>query len=345
MGDAKRPVFELAIVRIASRLVPRSARKAWILEWQGELVAHVQDLEIRGALTLRARGHLLLRAGGCLVDALLYRDGRWTMNGFLHDVRIAARGLARRPGFSMVIVATLAVGIGSTTSIFSVARDVLLRPFPYPEPDRVVAVQGFDLDMQGFSGNVTYPNVFDLDAAATSFDGIGAARYWVPALEDERGSVVVRGATVTANYFDILGVEAGQGRFFRADEEGPGREPLVVISHSLWVDRFGADPTLVGRDIHLSGAAYRVIGIASRDYEDPWLMGGPGPSPSFGARLRVPPPSGPDRDGAGRGSPVSAPTCRMLSLKTSSTRSSRGSSRSIRATTEIVGCGSHRFWS
>ena len=151
MCDAKRPVFELAIVRIASRLVPRSARKAWILEWQGELVAHVQ-----------------------------YRDGRWTMNGFLHDVRIAARGLARRPGFSMVIVATLAVGIGSTTSIFSVARDVLLRPFPYPEPDRVVAVQGFDLDMQGFSGNVTYPNVFDLDAAATSFDGIGVARYVAP---------------------------------------------------------------------------------------------------------------------------------------------------------------------
>lgn len=211
------------------------------------------------------------------------------MNGFLHDVRIAARGLARRPGFSMVIVATLAVGIGSTTSIFSVARDVLLRPFPYPEPDRVVAVQSFDLDMQGFSGNVTYPNVFDLDAAATSFDGIGVARYWVPALEDERGSVVVRGATVTANYFDILGVEAGQGRFFRADEEGPGREPLVVISHSLWVDRFGADPTLVGRDIHLSGAAYRVIGIASRDYEDPWLMGGPGAEPQLWRTVASPP--------------------------------------------------------
>jgi putative ABC transport system permease protein len=202
------------------------------------------------------------------------------MSGLAQEVGMVARGLLRRPGFSGMVVATLALGIGAATAIFGVARDVLLRPFPYPDPDRVVSVQDVRADRDELS-NVAYPNIADLDAAARSFEEIGAARWWDPALEDETGSIVLRGATVTANFFRILGVEPGEGRFFRPDEEGEGREPHVVLAHALWVERFGADPNAVGRDLRLSGETYRVIGVTPADFEDPWLMDGPGAEPQI----------------------------------------------------------------
>lgn len=270
------PRLARCIVRVTGQLVPASARASWLREWEAELDARWDALAERSALTTRARLDLMLRACGSVMDAITYGRGGWTMDGYGHDVRIAARGLLRRPGFSGVIVVTLALGIGATTAIFGVARDVLLRPFPYPDPDRVVSVQELQEGRVGFEGNVTYPNIHDLGLAAKSFEAIGAARWWIPALEDERGSVVLDGATITANFFDILGTDAGEGRFFRADEQGEGRESLVVLSHELWVDHFGADPAVVGSDIRLSGDAYRVIGVTAADFEDPWLLDGPG---------------------------------------------------------------------
>lgn len=289
MASSKGPTLALALVRMASVFVPYSARRTWRDEWEAELLARWEELHDRSALTMGARADLLRRATGSLVDAVFYGEGGWTMSGFWQDVRFAARSLARRPGFATIAVLTLVVGIGANTAIYSVARDVLLRPFPYPEPDKVVAVQEFRTTREGFSGNVTYPNIADLDEAATSFEAIGAVRWWVPALEDDRGSVVLEGATVTANFFEILGVEPGEGRFFRPDEQGEGRDALVVISHSLWVSQFGADAGLVGTDIRLSGASYQLIGVTSSDFEDPWIMGGPGDSPQVWRTVPSPP--------------------------------------------------------
>jgi putative ABC transport system permease protein len=289
MSGSAGPRLARTLARLASRLVPSGERTEWLREWEGELVARWEELRATRTLTLRTRLDLLLRASGSFVDAISYERWRWTMGGFWQDVKIAARGLAKRPGFSAIIVLTLGVGVGANTAIFSVARDVLLRPFPYPDADRVVSVEGFDVTREGFAGNVTYPNVFDLDAAASNFEAIGAARWWVPALEDERGSIVVRGATVTANFFTILGMEAGLGRFFGLNEEGEGRENQVVLSHAFWVDRFGADPGLVGSDVRLSGESYRVIGVTPSNFEDPWLMGGPGAEPQVWRTVASPP--------------------------------------------------------
>ena len=173
--------------------------------------------------------------------------------------------------------------------MFSVAHDVLLRPFPYPQPDRVVAVQGGVVGTETPAGNVTYPNIHDLAESTSSFAGIGATRWWVPALEDDGGSVVLRGATVTSNYFEILGVAPEIGRFFALEEQGEGRENLVVLTSSLWVDRFGADPSVVGSEVRLSGITYRVIGITGADFEDPWLMDGPGQEPQIFRTVSSPP--------------------------------------------------------
>ena len=289
VANTRGPRLALALVGLASRLVPRSARLHWRREWEGELLGRWEELEARDDVNVRTRLDLLLRASGSLLDALFYEGGRWRMDGLLEDIGVAVRSLIRRPGFTLVVVLTLAVGIGANTAIFSVAKDVLLRPFPYPEPDKVVAVLGHTEGRVGFSGNVTYPNIFDIGEGAQSFEMIGATRYWSPALEDDRGSIVMRGATVTSNFFHILGVEPGLGRFFALEEQGMARDRLLVMSHSFWSDQFGADATIIGRDLPISGVTYRVIGVTSEDFEDPWIMGVPGAEPQVFRTVASPP--------------------------------------------------------
>ena len=289
MANTPGPRLALALVALASRLVPRSARLHWRREWEGELLGRWDELEARDDVNLGTRLDLLMRATGSFVDALFYEGGSWSMEGLLQDIGVAVRSLLRRPGFTLVVVLTLAVGIGANTAIFSVAKDVLLRPFPYPEPDKVVAVLGHTEGRVGFSGNVTYPNIFDIGEDAQSFEMVGATRYWSPALEDDRGSIVMRGATVTSNYFHILGVEPGLGRFFALEEQGSGRDRLLVLSHAFWSDKFGADATIIGRDLPISGVTYRVIGVTSEDFEDPWIMGGPGAEPQMFRTVASPP--------------------------------------------------------
>lgn len=289
MARAPGPRLALALVVFASRLLPRSERLHFHREWEGELLGRWEELEARGDVNLGTRLDLLMRAGGSLVDALFYEGGRWRMEGLLQDIGVAVRSLMRRPGFALVVILTLAIGIGANTAIFSVAKDVLLRPFPYPDPDKVVAVLGRTQGRVGFSGNVTYPNIFDIGEGAQSFEMIGAMRYWSPALEDDRGSIVMRGATVTSNYFHILGMEPGLGRFFALDEQGTGRDRLLVLAHTFWRDQFGADATIVGRDLAISGVTYRVIGVTSEDFEDPWIMGGPGAEPQVFRTVASPP--------------------------------------------------------
>ena len=159
-------------------MLPRSVRRDWLREWEGELLGRWDELEANDDVNLGTRLDLLLRAGGSLVDALFYEGGRWRMDGLFQDIGVAVRSLMRRPGFTLVVVLTLAVGIGANTAIFSVAKDVLLRPFPYPEPDKVVSVFGHTVGRVGFSGNVTYPNIFDIGESAQSLEMIGVARYW-----------------------------------------------------------------------------------------------------------------------------------------------------------------------
>ena len=289
MSRAPEPTAALWMVRAASRLVPGDARERWRREWEAEVQSHWAELRERNQLTVVARARLLLRTTGSFVDAMRYGEGRWTMRGFGDDVKGATRQLRRNPGYAAVVVATLAVGVGGSTAVFGVASDVLLEPFPYPEPEKVVAVESYSLDRLGFAGSVTYPNMADMAESTASFEGLGLIRWWMPALDTGDGATIVRGATITANFFEILGVRAGQGRLFRPDEEGEGRPDLVVLSHDLWTTHFGADPDVVGRDVRLNDIPYEVIGVVAEDFEDPGLMGGPGSEPQLWRTVASPP--------------------------------------------------------
>ncbi|HSM03659.1 MAG TPA: ABC transporter permease [Longimicrobiales bacterium] len=170
----------------------------------------------------------------------------------MNGVRQVLRGLARRPGFTTVTVLTLAVGIGSATAVFSVADTVLLRPLPFPEPERLVRLEQRREQAPDVSVEAAYVDVVALDQELDAFDGVAAWASGSGRLV-ELGDAVERvpGKVVTWNFSRVLGVEPLRGRLFEAEDGAPGAAPVVVLHEALWRRRFGADPGVVGSTIRL----------------------------------------------------------------------------------------------
>lgn len=182
------------------------------------------------------------------------------METFRQDVRLALRALARQPGFAVVAVVTLALGMGATSAIFSVFRAVLLAPLPYSEPDRRVMVwsrwTGWDKTW------VSSAEVRDYRQRVRSLSAIAAWSTGQVNLTGSGDPERVRAAQVTANLLDVLGRAPLLGRGFQAGEDATGEgAAVVVIGHGLWQRRFGSDPGLVGRVVQLDGRGHEVIGV------------------------------------------------------------------------------------
>ncbi len=176
------------------------------------------------------------------------------------DVGFALRQLVAHPAFSLIAVLTLALGLGATTAIFSVVNAVVLRPLPVPAPERLVTLGG-EYTIAS-AGNYTV-----LAERQRSFSSLGAAQFSSFNLsEGERPERTV-GSRVTASYFDVFGIPPARGRVFGADEDQPGREQVVVLSHRLWQRRFGADRAIVGRDIRMNGQPYTVLGVMPSSFD------------------------------------------------------------------------------
>ncbi len=237
-----------------------------------ELAFHVEmrtrELEAKGWPRDAAREEVLRRFGD--LDrvrrecATLGRDRnrRVSVKGvlfdLLRDVRHGVRQLRRSPGFSAAAVLTLALGVGGTTAIFSVVNAVVLRPFAFAEPERVVLVAE---TWRGNVGDVSAGNFVDWEEASTSFDRMAAARWSNFNLSTEDAPERVLGLQVTQGYFDVFGVSPLHGRVFFPEEDAPGRETVVILSQSLWEERFDADPGIVDRDVRLNGVPYTVVGV------------------------------------------------------------------------------------
>ena len=189
-----------------------------------------------------------------------------------NDLRYAVRTLRRSPGFAIVAVLTLALGIGANTAILSVVNGVLLRPLPYASPDRLVrlytAFRGsgtprYSMSQPEFMDYKGLTPVFENAAAYTgaSLTLTGGCSAMRSACEPER----VRGIAATRELFPVLGVTPLRGRNFEGDEGRTGREPVVILAYQFWQNRFGGDPTLLGRALTLNGVSRRVIGILPPD--------------------------------------------------------------------------------
>lgn len=189
------------------------------------------------------------------------------MGTLLKDIRYGLRSLLKHPGFTAIVVVTLAVGIGASSAIFSVVNTVLLRPLPYARAERIVAIQ--ELNPDGKRVQVTPANFLDWRAQNTVFEQL-AAIFTRPAnlvLADQAERIDL--AMTSANFFSVFGIEPERGRFFIPSDEQAGHALVVVISHGLWQTRFGADASLVSKPITLDGVSYTVVGIAPAGFRYP----------------------------------------------------------------------------
>ena len=190
------------------------------------------------------------------------------MQTLWQDLRYGARMLLKQPGFTLIAVLTLSLGIGATTAIFSVVNAVLLRPLPYRQAERLVVPVSINPSRGADRSSITYADYLDwkreqifehvaaIDNVTTNVDLSGGAG------EPER----VRLAVVSEDYFAVLGVSAVVGRTFQADDYStPGPARVVIITHGLWQRRYGGDPQIVGQNIYLNGRPYPVAGVAPPD--------------------------------------------------------------------------------
>ncbi|MGH9837940.1 MAG: ABC transporter permease [Blastocatellia bacterium] len=184
------------------------------------------------------------------------------MQTLLQDLRYGARMLLKQPGFTLIAVLTLALGIGANTAIFSVINAVLLRPLPFNEPERVVMVWNKGPAAAGGDRTpLAVADLLDWRAQSQAFDGIAAFQYESFSVTGSETPESVQGANVTANFFAVLGVPPALGRTFLPDEDRPGAERVVLLSDGYWHSHFGADPQAVGRTVNLNGNSYTVIGV------------------------------------------------------------------------------------
>ena len=189
------------------------------------------------------------------------------MDSIIKDIRYGLRGLLKHPGFTAIVVITLALGIGASTAIFSVVDSVLLRRLPYRNAERIIAIE--ELSPAGKQIQSTSANFLDWRAQNTVFEHLAAFRTGTTnlALADHAERLDL--AQTNTNFFDIFGVTPQYGRLFQPQDEQAGHEPVVVVSNALWQRRFGSDPSLVGNPIMLDGKNYTVVGIASPGFQYP----------------------------------------------------------------------------
>jgi predicted permease len=189
------------------------------------------------------------------------------MEAILKDIRYAIRGLRKRPGFTVVAVITLALGIGANTSIFSVVNAVILRPLRFTDPDRL-AVVWEEASFAGFPTNTPAPaNYFDWKKQNRSFEDMAATRSNSFNLTGDGDPERVAAYAVTANFFPILGVQPLFGRLFLDEEDRPGANNVVVLSYQLWQTRYGGANNIINREILLNGTKYTVVGVMPADFQ------------------------------------------------------------------------------
>jgi len=201
----------------------------------------------------------------------------------LNDLRFAVRSLLKRPGFALVVIITLALGIGANTAIFSVVNAVLLSPLPYKEPERLVAVWAKSTNRNLTNQPVSYLNYTDWKEQTQAFEQLAAIRAESLNLTGQGEPERINGVRITVNILSTLGVTPELGRDFLPEEGQPEKASAALVSYGLWQRRFGGDPKLIGQTLTLDAKPYTVIGILP-----PWLKYPGLIMPQTGADIWIP---------------------------------------------------------
>jgi predicted permease len=200
------------------------------------------------------------------------RKGDTLMQGLWRDVRLSVRTLAKAPGFTLVAVSTLALGIGANTAMFSVLNTFFFRALPYPESDQIVRVFRTSPNSQSWPHSPA--NFFDYRDQNTVFESMAAyTQSSINLAEPGEPAERLQAIDATAEFFQVLGVHPALGRVFTRDEEVTGNNGVVLLSHSFWMRRFGGDPAVLGRTLNLNGRETKIVGVMPPSAEYPLLWG------------------------------------------------------------------------
>src|SRR5262245_11484191 len=183
------------------------------------------------------------------------------MQTLWQDLRYGARTLLKNPGFTLIAVITLALGIGANTAIFSVVNGVLLRPLPYHEPERIVTL------LQEGRRPVSPANFLDFRSNSQSFAQMAAAEAWGGALTGNDKPEQLIGLRMGEGLFELLGARALLGRTLQAEDCQQGKDHVLALSHKLWQRAFSGDPNIIGRQVMLSGESYTVVGVMPPQFQ------------------------------------------------------------------------------
>src|SRR5574341_675938 len=188
------------------------------------------------------------------------------MQTLLQDLRYAARMLLKRPGFTLVAVIALALGIGANTAIFSVINSILLRPLAYHDPERLVTIN-HDYPKINLKASVSAIGYTHYRDNAKSFESVAALTGGSFNLTGGGDPERLNGSPVTHNFFSALGARAAHGRVFLPEEDQPGKNKVVVLSYGFWQRRFGGNPGIVNQNITLNDESYTVVGIMPQSFQ------------------------------------------------------------------------------
>lgn len=257
-------------LRLCGLFCKESRDRELAAEMESHLQMHIEDNLRAGMNPGEARRNALIKLGGIEQTKEIYRDRRGLpqLDTLFQDLRFGVRVLRKTPGFTLIAVLTLALGIGANTAIFSVIRAVLLRPLAMQDPSRVVFVQE---QWQDLPGGVAVGNFADLQKQSASFAKLCASVNASFNLSMPKAPERVQGESATADYFTTFGVQPIAGRVFTVEEDQPGHDKVVVISERLWRTQFHADPAILGQALLINGAPSVVVGVMPKTF-DPLLL-------------------------------------------------------------------------
>jgi predicted permease len=258
-----------------SYVVRQINRRRAEVELEEEIRTHLEletEQNVEVGMTPEEARYVALKTFGSVTLSKEDSRAMWgfrSLETLWQDVHFGVRMLMKNPGFTIVAVIALALGIGANSAIFSVVNTVLLRPLPYKDPDRLVMVWE-DATKQGFPRDTPAPaNYIDWRDQNQVFEGMAAIADMSFNLTGVGEPERIEGRRVSANLFTLLGVEPQLGRAFLPEEDQPGANRVVIMSHGLWQRRFGSDVTIIGKPLNLNGESYTVVGVMPPQFQFP----------------------------------------------------------------------------
>lgn len=258
--------LSLAALRLIARLVPPLERSTWLREWESELNSRRLRLRARNRLTRQQELDMFRRVLGSFHDAAWLRRQFTRDADLVHDMRYGARLLRRNPGFAVLTITVLALGMGATTGIYSVIDALLVRQLPYRDPERIVLVFETPIANRAAIEGVATGNFIDWKAQIRSLEHLAAIEPFGYTYTGADEPQSMPGMRVSTGFFESFGMDAFLGRTFTPDEYTAGRNRVAVLSHGTWTERFGADRAIVGRVIRLNGQPHTIVGVMPPDF-------------------------------------------------------------------------------